>query len=248
MASKTYKTRAMVLKRVKLGETDVICVMMGTDGSLVKAVAKGARKPTSPFASRLEVFAICDLFLAKGRSLDIIKEAKLVEPHLALRNDIDRQFSAFPIMELVEKSIHEELEVPRLFDMTAAALKAMSACAVEACPNVTAAHLFKTLAFLGLKPSFEQCVGCGDAVDPSSPSILFSIMDGGVVCPNCRGEHEVQGIPAHAITWSQALLYSPFENVVTFPITADAIDDVLKLARQLIQAHLGIRLKSLRAL
>ena len=248
MASKTYKTRALVLKRVKLGETDVICVMMGVDGSLIKGVAKGARKPTSPFASRLEVFAICDLFMAKGRSLDIVKEAKLVEPHLPLRGEIDRQFCAFPVMELLEKSIHEDLEVPRLFDMTSAALNAMCACDLTSCSNVTAAHLFKTLAFLGLRPSFEQCVGCGDAVDPSSPAILFSIMDGGVVCPNCRGEHEVQSVPAHAITWAQALLYSPFESVVTFPITQDALDDVLKLAGQLIQAHLGIRLKSLRAL
>ena len=67
MASATYAARALVLRRTKLGESDVICTLLSSDGSQVRAVAKGARKPTSTFSSRLEVFAVCDLLLSRGR-------------------------------------------------------------------------------------------------------------------------------------------------------------------------------------
>ena len=69
MASATYQSRVLVVKRTKLGETDCICTLLSQDGSQIRAVAKGARKPTSPFTSRLELFSVCDVLFAKGSRL-----------------------------------------------------------------------------------------------------------------------------------------------------------------------------------
>ena len=52
MSQPTYPLRALVLRRTKLGESDLILTLLAADGSLAKAVAKGARKPTSSFAAR----------------------------------------------------------------------------------------------------------------------------------------------------------------------------------------------------
>ena len=79
MASRSYSVRALVLRRTKLGESDVICTLLSCDGSQIRAVAKGARKPSSSFASRLEVYSVCDLLLCQGKTLDIVKEARLLE-------------------------------------------------------------------------------------------------------------------------------------------------------------------------
>ena len=79
MASPTKTITALVLRRTKLGETDVIVTLLAEDGSQVKAVAKGARKPTSSFASRLELYSVAKILLAEGKNLDIVKEVRLLE-------------------------------------------------------------------------------------------------------------------------------------------------------------------------
>ena len=79
MSQPTYGARGIVLRKTKLGEGDLVVTLLSEDGSQLRAVAKGARKPTSPFASRLELYSVADALLARGRSLDIVKEARLVE-------------------------------------------------------------------------------------------------------------------------------------------------------------------------
>lgn len=78
MSQPTYGARGIVLRKTKLGEGDLVVTLLSEDGSQLRAVAKGARKSTSPFASRLELYSVADALLARGRSLDIVKEARLV--------------------------------------------------------------------------------------------------------------------------------------------------------------------------
>ena len=96
MASPTKTITALVLRRTKLGETDVIVTLLAEDGSQVKAVAKGARKPTSSFASRLELYSVAKILVAEGKNLDIVKEVRLLEGNEALRNDFFRSSASAP--------------------------------------------------------------------------------------------------------------------------------------------------------
>lgn len=122
MASKSYMLRAVVLKKTKLGESDLIFTLLGQDGSKVKAVAKGARKPTSPFSSRMELYSIVDVLISKGRSLDIVTEVRLVDSGDRLRSDIAYSTAAAPMVELLDKVAQQELAAPKLFEMTQVAL------------------------------------------------------------------------------------------------------------------------------
>ena len=77
MGERTRNDRVVVLRKTKLGESDLILTLLSSDGSQIRAVAKGARKPKSPFSTRLELHAVSDVLIAQGRSLDIVKEARL---------------------------------------------------------------------------------------------------------------------------------------------------------------------------
>ena len=83
MARPTYTARVIVVRKTKLGESDLILTLLAEDGSQLRAVAKGARKPKSSFASRLELFSVADVLCARGRSLDVVSEARLVEGNAA---------------------------------------------------------------------------------------------------------------------------------------------------------------------
>ena len=115
MSQPTYDARAIVLRKTKLGESDLILTLLAEDGSQMRAVAKGARKPASSFAARLELYSVVDLLVARGRSLDIVKEARLVESNERLRRDIEHAAGAAPMAELLDRVTQMGLENPRLF-------------------------------------------------------------------------------------------------------------------------------------
>ena len=62
-----YRDEGIVLRTQKLGEADRIITLLTREHGRVRAVAKGVRRTTSRFGSRLEPFNHIDLQLAEGR-------------------------------------------------------------------------------------------------------------------------------------------------------------------------------------
>ena len=251
MARKTYSARALVLKRTKLGETDLICTMLSVDGSQIRAIAKGGRKPSSPFTSRLELFSTCDLLLAKGKSLDIIKEARLVEGNAALRCELTLTEAASPMVELIEKASLDSLENDKLFPLTFKALHTLAELnpTSSAVLSITIAHLLKAVSFLGFKPELRECLGCGRNIstfqEHGSGSIAFSFLEGGIICPKCVSQFETRMVDREVIKWADVLLYSTFEQIEVLFIDEALRFALLRFLQTWIKIHVGYSLRSL---
>ncbi len=246
MASRTYSLRALVLRRTKLGESDAICTLLAEDGSQVRAIAKGARKPSSPFSSRLEVYAVCDLLLCQGRSLDIVKEARLIQGNAHLRKDISLMQAAAPIVELLERASQDGLQDQRLFPMACAALSAFEGAGCPY-PAITAAQLLKTLAVLGFRPRLDCCVGCGKALQlENGPEMVpFSVLDGGMLCRACAADSDVMLLDQNLLRWINSLLFSTFQQISSFNPDSRTCLELMRFLQIWIRQHLGLRLKSL---
>ena len=249
MASRTYSLRALVLRRTKLGETDAICTLLAEDGSQVRAIAKGARKPNSPFSSRLEVYSVCDLLISEGRSLDIVKEARLVQGNAHLRSDFALMQAAAPIVELLDRATQVGLQDRRLFPMCCTAL---SSFAEAEClySTITAAQLLKTLAVLGFRPRLDLCVACGKPVqlEGARGSVPFSVLEGGVLCRDCSASFDAMQLEGNLLCWVHTLLYSTFDQIVLFDPDSRTCLDLLRFLQVWLRQHLSLRLKSLDSL
>ena len=246
MASPTYSARVIVLRKTKLSESDLILTMLSSDGSQIRSVAKGARKPSSPFSSRLELFSSCDVLLARGRNLDIVKEARLVSSCEHIRRSVERASCAAPAAEVLERVSEQGLCYPKLFDMTQTALCALDRCTLEHAPAICAAHLLKAFAFTGFLPTFSRCCICGGALDARG-SASFSMADGGAICPACSSPDAIV-VPAVSLTWGHALLHAKFSQVAEMEIDQASVFSVLHLAQGWSTHHLSSRLKSLEFL
>ena len=245
MASPTDTITALVLRRTKLGESDVIVTLLAEDGSLRKAVAKGARKPTSTFASRLELFSIATLLLARGRSLDIVKEARLVEGNSDLRTDFFLSSAASPLVELLSKSTFEDQPAPRLFSLAKRALETLTTTQ-ENPFIITLAALLKMLAFLGFRPTFQECIECGNSIDLTHEgSQPFSYFDGGSVCQNCVSRHETIPVDTTMLLWCHVLLYSTLDEASNLQIPEQTLTSAFRFINEWIKLHLGINMRSL---
>lgn len=246
MAAPTERLRVLVVKKTKLGEADLILTFLAQDGSQRRAVAKGARKPSSPFAARLEVFSESDVLIARGRSLDIVKEARLAAGRPNLHGSVERAACAAPVAELLERISQPNLPVSRLFALSNAALDALDAAPAPACPMLCAAALLKAVSLCGFRPSFERCACCGagHAADARA-EVPFSVSEGGVLCAGCARGSDAQRVPAATLQWCRALLGSTFERIASFPVDQSAAFAALQLAGQWVRFHVGSGLKSL---
>ncbi len=246
MAQPTYNARAIVLRKTKLGESDLIVTLLVEDGSQVRAVAKGARKPSSSFAVRLELYSVVDVLLARGRNLDIVKEVRLTQSNDRVRLDMEHAAGAAPIAELLDRVTQMGLENPHLFALTQVALSSLGKADTSRVPMICAAHLLKTLAFVGLRPSFDRCVGCGNPLPIVQTSrVAFSFTEGGVVCGSCRGDIATIDLSADVLALSRTLLASTFADIEAMEVALPTSFGVLRFCQQWVREHVNANLKSL---
>ena len=199
----SYKARCIVLKKTKLGEADLIVTMLSEQGTQVKGVAKGARKPGSKrFGARLEPFSEVDLQLYPGRSLDTITEVRVVASNDACRQDLEHSSACSLMAELVAKSIAEGEAGERMFPMLSAALRAAGGLSGPQAVLIAEAFCIKALALLGVRPALRSCALCGE---PLGEPAAFDLSGGGCLCPACAGGGS-GSLDRALVPWIDALL------------------------------------------
>lgn len=108
MRSKTYKTEAIILKRINFSEADKILTLYSKHYGKISAIAKGIRKLTSRKAASLELFNHVALFLVKGKNLDIVTETTLINSFPNFRKDLIKVKLAYEACEVIERLTVEE--------------------------------------------------------------------------------------------------------------------------------------------
>ena len=98
-----YKTVGIILKRINFSEADKILTIFTKHYGKIKVIAKGIRKITSKKAGILELFNHCKLVLAKGKDLDIITEAQVINSFSSWRKNLSKVGVAWYFCELVDK-------------------------------------------------------------------------------------------------------------------------------------------------
>ncbi len=178
-----YRDEAIVLRTHKLGEADRIITLLTRHHGRVRAVARGVRRTTSRWGSRLEPFNHVDLQFAEGRSLDTITQAETLTPlHSRIALDYERYTAGTVMLETAERVVTEEREpATQQFLLLVGGLRAMSGHAQPA-PQVLDSYLLRAMSVAGYAPSFDHCVGCGD----EGPHRFFNPSAGGVMCVVCK--------------------------------------------------------------
>jgi DNA repair protein RecO (recombination protein O) len=149
----------LVLKKTKLGETDLIVTLLDASGLQKRAVAKGARRPGSFWAARLELYMVVEAQCSTGRSLDIITDARVEHTNAGCRADLEHSAAAACPIELVERATSEGSSEPLLFTMTCAALEHIGGAQGNAPALISLACVLKLCTALGVRPDAEELLG-----------------------------------------------------------------------------------------
>ncbi|MDR0500521.1 MAG: DNA repair protein RecO [Coriobacteriales bacterium] len=179
-ASKIYKATGVVLKKTKLGETDLIITLLDTEGKHLQAVVKGARKPGSRIGCACELYSHCELTLNQGKSLDIVTDARLISANRACCSSLMQSFAAAVVAEFVEKCSRDGGSDQRILPLCLAALTALGKARDADLEFLVAASLLKIIAQIGFRPELEQCAICGDSLTDISDSSIVAKNESGV--------------------------------------------------------------------
>ena len=233
-----YKDEGVVLKTIKLGEADRIVTIFTRQNGKVRAVAKGVRKTKSRFGGRLEPFTRVQLLIYRGRSLDTITGADIVDPFHEVRKDLVRLTSASALVELVDKITPERERAFSTYALLVAGLRALADAKGE---TVVPAFLVKLLSISGYHPELKACAGCGNTTMLGG----FSPALGGAVCRNCWHEDS----ESFALTDDRlALIGRLLQADFGVPAEGSVAAEVTQALRRYAEYHLERPLRTLQLL
>jgi DNA repair protein RecO (recombination protein O) len=172
-------TRGILLRKRKLSDTSLIVSWCTDSFGIVQTVARGARRPKSPFRGQLDLFFEAELSIAKSSksNLHTLREVVMVNPFVGIRTNHRRTQAASYFVELIEVCTEIEHHEPEIFHLLERAFSYLDQCD----PDQRAILHFETeLARItgvhGAKPNAAMALGHLFGRLPSSrPALLKSL-------------------------------------------------------------------------
>lgn len=112
----TVRTRAIVLRRTNYGEADRILQFLTPEGRQ-SVIARGVRREKSKLAGGIELFAVSDVVIGRGRGeLSILTSARLIQFYRHILEDYDRLQFGYEVLKQVTRAT-ETIDEPEWFDV-----------------------------------------------------------------------------------------------------------------------------------
>jgi DNA repair protein RecO (recombination protein O) len=146
----------LVLRTRPLTETSLIVHWLTRDLGRLATVAKGARRPNSPFRGKLDLFYLAEFSFSRSRrsELHTLREVNLRETHSKLREDMALVQQASYCAALVEQATETDTPLPRVFDLILGTLQHVVAHPPQ--PQTVFSFELKLLGELGLGPDLGK--------------------------------------------------------------------------------------------
>ncbi len=117
-------TRAILTRVTKLTETSLIVHWFSADAGLLRTVARGARRPKSPFSGKVDLFFGGEISVVRSRrgSLDTLCEVVIEDWREGLRKSWPATLMAGYFCQLAEAVVEPGHPEPGIFDLLGRAL------------------------------------------------------------------------------------------------------------------------------
>ena len=183
MDLRAHRVDALVLRAIPYGEADAVVHLLVRGRGRLAAFARGARSSRKRFGGALEPFQRVEALLSEreGQELWALREARVVEGHARLREDLHRIAHAGYAAELVHDLTRAGQPADALFALLEEFLSRLEAGAATSA-RLRALELL-ALEAAGFAPELGACARCGSEVPAGRAG--FDPDAGGVVCASC---------------------------------------------------------------
>lgn len=150
------RTNGIILRQYPLTETSLVLHWLTADFGRIATVAKGARRPKSPFRGKLDLFYLAEFTFRRSRQSELhtLQEVRVLETHTALRRDVHLLQQAAYCAALIQQHTETDTPMPEMFRLMLNLLRQL----ISKPPKTQTILAFelKFLNELGLTPSFGK--------------------------------------------------------------------------------------------
>jgi DNA repair protein RecO (recombination protein O) len=166
-------TTGLILRTRPLTDTSLIVHWLTADFGRLATVAKGARRPKSPFAGKLDLFYLADLSFQRSRRSELhqLREVSLRGTHAAIRKELEYVQQASYAAALIEQTTEMDTPIPEIFSLMNGFLTHLPKYPPQA--QTLFAFEIKLLSELGLQPDLAK-----DKLAPDLKQILRVLLVG----------------------------------------------------------------------
>lgn len=167
----TETSIGLIVRTRPLTDTSLIVHWLTPEFGRIATVAKGARRPKSAFAGKLDLFYLCEFSFLRSRRSELhqLREVALREAHAALRQELEYLQQASYSAALIEQTTEMESPIPEIYTLLAGFLDHLPRHSPQ--PQTLFAFEIKLLSELGLQPDFEK-----DNLAPDLKQILRALL------------------------------------------------------------------------
>jgi DNA repair protein RecO (recombination protein O) len=178
------ETEAIVLRTYRLGEADKIASLFTRQMGRLRAVARGALRPKSPYGSKLEPLSYVriQLFERENRDLLSLNSADLLESFFSMQADYGVQIAAQYLAEVGERLLPEHEANERVFRLLLTVLRALKSSKEVNRPLLYFDYWMVRLG--GFLPNFAACASCGKTL--GNEGGFYSRGSESLLCRDCK--------------------------------------------------------------
>jgi DNA repair protein RecO (recombination protein O) len=226
----TQKTRALLLRRVELGESDLVLTVFTESIGRIAVLARGARKSQKRFGGALEPFHTMRLEADEPLTGDLylLRETVLETTRLVLTMDLARMDAAGRALGWVRTAAPPRVAEPAVWQALSTLLDRLDDPSLSANPRLMLAEQgLKLLGAFGWGLDLEQCVKCGKPCSKGRAALVDPLR-GGLVCRACGGA---------PIRLSGAAR----DRMAGGALVTEDVDAALNIVERALEAHAGTK-------
>lgn len=182
------KTSAIVIRSTDFSETSRIVTLFSEDFGKIEALAKGCKRPKSPFESALDLLTHSRIVFLhkKNDSLDLLTEAKVERRFRAGQKSIEHLYAGYYVAELLAKLTDRGDPHPEIFRLADRVLNELNQ--LKPIEPLVLRFEMLLLRLLGQLPELTRCVETGEPIGQTGRT-PFGLLAGGVLSRRVRGGH-----------------------------------------------------------
>ena len=239
------RDEAFVLKRLILRETSLLVTFFTREGGKIKGLAKGVRREKNSLAVRFEPFTHLSVVYYEKLKSDthLISDTAVLNPHLALRSQLNLFSYASYLTELVDVLFGVHDPHPDVFDLLGNSFLLFEQAEPR---HVVRVFEVKILEKAGFLPVLTQCALCGKR---ELEQAFFSPKQGGIICRNCdRAEPGTMRISNGTVKSLLFFMRAKLDQAVKLQLGVQTERELERISHRFLQYRLEHPLRSSRFL
>ncbi len=236
-----FTTEGLVIKEMKVGESDRLVTLFTRDYGLIKAFASGAENIKSKKNAATALLTYSDFAIKQKNGTNRIYEATPIAQFFALGSDIEVLTLSQYFCELA--SVFGENGVPNK-ELLRLILNSLHFITKEKRfpPLIKAITEFRIATTMGYMPDLVACKECGKFEDNL---MFFNLANGTLSCAECGNDTDGVGIDRTVLSALRHIAFSEFGKLYSFEIPEQCARQLSSLTSQYLTLQTDQRFQTL---